>query len=68
MYVQGPDRGGAAARKSKATFRYTFVLVVVIEAFTALLAQPLSVHHAFKQNGRAVLAIPGTLIQRLLDG
>ena len=41
-------RGGTAARKSKATFLHTFVLVVVVEAFAALLAQPLSVHHALQ--------------------
>lgn len=41
---------------------------ILVEAFTVLLPQPLSVDHSFQQDGWAVLGVTRALVEGLLDG
>lgn len=61
-------RNAIKAQKPAATLFTGFMLLIIVEALAALLTQPLGIHHAFQQNRRTVLTIPGPLVQCLLNG
>ena len=42
-------------------------LLVVVEALSTLLSEPLRVDHALQEDARAVLGIAGISVERLLD-
>lgn len=46
----------------------TLFVLVLVEALAVLLSIPLRVNHSFKKDARAVFGVPGSLVERLLNG
>jgi len=42
--------------------------LIVVEALSVLLAEPLSIDHAFEENTRTVFGVAGSFVERLLNG